>query len=88
QLVKEEERAWHAGAGEWCGQDDSNSRSIGIELDNAGDHPFPERQMAARERLLAEIMGRWDIGPDGVIGHSDRAPGRTHDPGPRFDWAR
>ncbi|MEW9921502.1 N-acetylmuramoyl-L-alanine amidase [Marimonas sp. MJW-29] len=88
QLVKEEERAWHAGAGEWCGQDDINSRSIGIELDNAGDHPFPERQMAALERLLAEIMGRWDIGPDGVIGHSDMAPGRKHDPGPRFDWAR
>ena len=27
-------RAWHAGAGEWAGQGDVNSRSIGVELQN------------------------------------------------------
>lgn len=88
QMVSEDMRAWHAGAGEWAGQDDINSRSIGIELDNRGDHPFAEPQMAALERLLAAIMARWRIGPEAVIGHSDMAPGRKCDPGPRFDWAR
>lgn len=88
QLVDEEMRAWHAGAGEWRGQDDINSRSIGIELDNTGRHPFSEPQMRALEALLPGIMARWSIGPEGVIGHSCMAPGRKADPGERFDWAR
>ena len=65
-----------------------NSRSIGIELDNRGNHPFAEPQMAALEALMAGIMVRWQIGPEGVIGHSDMAPGRKIDPGARFDWGR
>lgn len=88
QMVPEEDRAWHAGAGSWQGQDDINSRSIGIELDNLGTHPFPEPQMAALEHLLRGIMTRWSISASGVIGHSDMAPGRKCDPGPHFDWAR
>ncbi len=88
QMVGEQDRAWHAGAGAWAGRADVNSRSIGIELDNRGDHPFSEPQMAALEPLLAGIMDRWAIPPAGVIGHSCMAPGRKCDPGPRFDWAR
>lgn len=88
QMVAENQRAWHAGAGEWRGQGDVNSHSIGIELDNSGDHPFPEPQMTVLERLLTQIQSRWEIAPDGVIGHSDMAPGRKVDPGPRFDWGR
>ncbi len=87
-MVREEDRAWHAGAGEWNGQGDINSRSIGIELDNRGDHPFAAPQISALEAILPGIMQRWKIPPDGVIGHSDMAPGRKSDPGPRFDWQR
>lgn len=87
-LVPEQARAWHAGAGEWRGQGDVNSRSIGIELVNTGAEPFSEPQMAALERLLTGIMARWSIPAQGVIGHSDMAPGRKTDPGPRFDWQR
>lgn len=87
-LVAEEMRAWHAGAGSWKGQDDINSRSIGIELDNDGTAPFSEPLMCALETLMPQIMARWDIPPTGVIGHSDMAPGRKIDPGPRFDWQR
>jgi N-acetylmuramoyl-L-alanine amidase len=87
-LVDEAMRAWHAGAGGWGGAGDVNSRSIGIEIANPGDAPFPHRQFAALERLLADIMGRWQIPPAGVIAHSDMAPGRKADPGPRFDWER
>ncbi len=88
QLVDEAMRAWHAGAGAWAGVSDVNSRSIGIELANAGDAPFPEPQMAALERLLSAIMARWNIPPERVIAHSDMAPERKRDPGPRFDWRR
>lgn len=88
QMVRETDRAWHAGAGEWAGQEDINSRSVGIELDNRGDHPFSQPQMAQLEGLLAGILCRWNIPPQGVIGHSCMAPGRKSDPGPRFDWAR
>lgn len=88
QLVDETRRAWHAGAGAWGAIDDVNSHSIGIELANPGDRPFSEPQMRALEDLLAAVMARWAIAPHHVIGHSDMAPGRKADPGPRFDWCR
>jgi N-acetylmuramoyl-L-alanine amidase len=92
RLVAEAERAWHAGLGSWGGAEDVNSRSIGIELANAGPlddfPPFPAPQMAALEALLDGICARWAIPAAGVIGHSDMAPGRKADPGPKFDWRR
>ncbi|MFC7703825.1 N-acetylmuramoyl-L-alanine amidase [Plastorhodobacter daqingensis] len=87
-LVPEELRAWHAGAGSWGAIEDVNSHSIGIELDNDGASPFPEPQMRALEGILAAILLRWQIAPAGVIAHSDMAPLRKRDPGPRFDWRR
>ena len=87
-LVPEDLRAWHAGEGEWCGLDDINSRSIGVELDNDGRSPFAAPLMDALESLLGGLMSRWPILPEGVIAHSDMAPGRKFDPGPRFDWPR
>jgi N-acetylmuramoyl-L-alanine amidase len=86
QMVTEEARAWHAGAGSWQGRADVNSRSIGIELDNDGESPFPMAQMHALEGLLAAVRARWTIAPEGVIAHSDMAPQRKRDPGARFDW--
>ncbi|MBV7378654.1 N-acetylmuramoyl-L-alanine amidase [Maritimibacter dapengensis] len=88
QLVEEDRRAWHAGAGQWAGAGDVNSRSIGIELDNSGDVPFSEPLMSALTALVAAIRGRWDIPREGVIAHSDFAPERKADPGARFDWRR
>ncbi len=87
-LVDEDLRAWHAGAGEWGGKGDINSRSIGIELANRGREPFAEPQMAALERLLAGVLERHGLGPEAVIAHSDMAPERKGDPGARFDWRR
>ena len=87
-LVDEDRRAWHAGAGSWRGQDDINSRSIGIELDNDGASPFSAPLMQRLDSLLAGILSRWAIPPAGVIAHSDMAPGRKVDPGARFDWQR
>ncbi|WP_082135201.1 N-acetylmuramoyl-L-alanine amidase [Puniceibacterium sp. IMCC21224] len=88
QLVDEADRAWHAGAGRWGAVTDVNSRSIGIELANTGTQPFSEPQMARLETLLSNILQRWQIPPERVIAHSDLAPTRKFDPGPRFDWRR
>jgi len=88
QLVSEDMRAWHAGAGRWGNVDDVNSHSIGIELANCGFSPFSEPQMAALILLLKDIKQRWGILPKRIIGHSDMAPGRKLDPGRRFDWQR
>ncbi len=88
QLVSEEMRAWHAGAGRWGATTDVNSRAIGIELANCGFSPFSNPQMTALEAVLAAIMQRWNIAPKRIIGHSDMAPGRKADPGGRFDWFR
>lgn len=92
RLVDEAARAWHAGAGAWGAVGDVNSRSIGIELANpgplAGFPPFPEPQMRALEAVLAGVLRRWHVPPERVIAHSDMAPGRKADPGPKFDWRR
>ncbi|KKM93019.1 hypothetical protein LCGC14_1212640 [marine sediment metagenome] len=88
QMVAEDRRAWHAGAASWGGVSDVNSCSIGIELDNTGLSGFSAPLMLALEDLLDGIMTRWAIPPKRVIGHSDCAPGRKIDPGPRFDWRR
>lgn len=88
QMVDEADRAWHAGLGAWGDVDEVNSRSVGIELANTSVHPYPEPQMAALEALLPGILDRWSVPVERVIGHSDMAPHRKSDPGPRFDWRR
>lgn len=88
QMVEEANRAWHAGAGSWGDISDVNSHSIGIELANTLIHPFPEPQMDALEALLSDVLDRHTICPSRVIAHSDMAPVRKADPGPRFDWRR
>lgn len=88
RMVDEDKRAWHAGAGQWGNVTDINSRSIGIELANTGAVPFAAAQMDALEALLYDINSRHAIRPERVIGHSDMAPARKIDPGPRFDWHR
>lgn len=87
-MVAEDQRAWHAGAGCWGDVTDINSHAIGIELDNLAIEPFSEPLMTTLEALLGEVTTRHSIPPERVLGHSDTAPGRKSDPGPRFDWVR
>lgn len=94
QLVREADRAWHAGRSLWAGQDDLNSRSVGIEIVNPGHGPdlslgtrdFPPAQIASLVLLLRAILARHAIPPRRVLAHSDVAPGRKVDPGERFPW--
>ncbi len=91
-MVREEQRAQHAGLSHWRGITDVNSASIGIEIVNPGHEwgyrPFPEEQMDTVTRLVAEIVGTFSIEPRNVVGHSDVAPARKEDPGELFDWER
>jgi N-acetylmuramoyl-L-alanine amidase len=92
RMVNEEQRAWHAGRSYWRGISDVNSASVGIEIINPGHEfgyrPFPEEQMDAVVRLVADVVDRYAIAPSNVVGHSDVAPARKQDPGELFDWAR
>ena len=88
QLVSDEHRAWHAGAGSWGTIHELNSASIGIEIDNDGVEPFSDAQVAAVIALLEDLTTRHRIPKTAVIGHSDLAPGRKIDPGPLFPWKR
>lgn len=89
-MVREEQRAQHAGISYWRGITDCNSASIGIEIVNPGHEfgyrPFPEPQVAAVVRLVAEIKDRHAITRGNVVGHSDIAPTRKQDPGELFPW--
>ena len=91
QMVREADRAWHAGKGSWRGVSDVNSFSIGIEIVNPGPlegfPPFPDAQVEAVAALARDICARWTVPPERILAHSDVAPGRKIDPGERFPWA-
>ncbi|RQR50133.1 N-acetylmuramoyl-L-alanine amidase [Burkholderia sp. Bp9125] len=95
QLVPEAQRAWHAGVSAWQGTTELNAASIGIENVNGGPadtpqgrtwQPYPAEQVDALIRLSTDIVARYGIAPTRVVGHSDIAPQRKIDPGPRFPW--
>jgi len=86
RFVPVERRAWHAGASSWRGRSRCNDFSIGIELEGADDAPFEDAQYAALAALLAQL--RAELPLRAIAGHSEIAPGRKTDPGPRFDWQR
>ncbi len=90
RLVDEAHRAWHAGKSHWRDIDDVNSASVGIEIVNPGHEfgyrPFPDEQIAAVIRLVADIKDRHQITRGNIVGHSDIAPARKRDPGELFPW--
>lgn len=79
-------RAWQAGISRWGSITDMNSCSIGIELDNNGNQPFPAAQIKSLLAVLAQLQHNYNIPATNFIGHQDIAPGRKPDPGPFFPW--
>jgi N-acetylmuramoyl-L-alanine amidase len=98
QLVPEDRNAWHAGQSSWYGHTSINNASIGIEIVNMGDSPGPggtlqwadysEAQLNAVMLLVGDIARRHGVRPENIVAHSDVAPQRKSDPGPRFPWKR
>ena len=85
QFVSTQQRAWHAGKSQWCGRDNCNDFSIGIELEGLEDHPFEAVQYEVLRSLIWDIQRVHPLVQD-VVGHSDVAPGRKRDPGDAFNW--
>jgi N-acetylmuramoyl-L-alanine amidase len=79
-------RAWHGGAARWGNVTDINSSSIGIELDNNGNEPFPEAQVKSLLELLTNLKKTYNIPAANFIGHADIAPTRKVDPSRFFPW--
>lgn len=97
QFVPEHRRAFHAGVSSWKGAAGLNASSIGIEIVGKGYtdtpegriwHDFPKEQIDLVIALTKGIVKEHQIRPDRVVGHSDIAPGRKNDPGPKFPWKR
>ncbi len=89
QYVSCDRRAWHAGVSEWCGRDNCNDFSIGIELEGTDHTPYSDAQYTALGALVPALCAAYpSLDPSRITGHSDIAPGRKSDPGPAFDWPR
>lgn len=85
QFVPARLRAWHAGESIWKGRRRCNDFSVGVELEGTDDQPYEAAQYQALATLTTALKRRYPIAD--IVGHSDIAPGRKSDPGPRFDWA-
>lgn len=97
RLMDEQYRAWHAGNSQWQGRTWLNASTIGIEMVHPGYvkiagerqwQPWSEEQISTLVVLLKDIVARYDLDIDSVIGHADIAPQRKLDPGPLFPWFR
>lgn len=81
-------RAWHGGIARWGNENDINSVSIGIELDNDGLSPFTDSQINSLLTLLGTLKKTYNIPPANFIGHADIAPTRKTDPSNYFPWQK
>ena len=87
QYVPFHQRAWHAGQSSFCGRENCNDFSIGIELEGLDTDTFTEAQYRSLADVTMAIMEAYPaIDKSRITGHSDIAPGRKLDPGPGFDW--
>ena len=96
-FVPEDQRAWHAGVSKWEKFENLNDTSIGIEIANKGFsvindtltyYEYPDYQIKKVGSLVLDIINRYQIKPNYVLAHSDIAPQRKSDPGPKFPWKK
>lgn len=89
QMVRDRDKAWHAGISHWQGEPNCNNFSIGIEVVNEGEKsgiPYTPEQYRSLIFLGRRLMARYRIPLRRVLGHSDISPYRKTDPGKHFDW--
>ncbi len=89
QYVPFNQRAWHAGASNYCGRERCNDFSIGIELEGSDDAAYEAEQYRELAKVLLTLCSAYpSLSLERLVGHSDVAPGRKTDPGDSFDWPR
>ncbi|WP_035609744.1 1,6-anhydro-N-acetylmuramyl-L-alanine amidase AmpD [Hylemonella gracilis] len=86
QFVSCDDRAWHAGVSHYCGRDNCNDFSVGIELEGLEGDSFEAAQYETLSSLCAALAQRYPVRQ--IAGHEHIAPGRKADPGPGFEWPR
>ena len=86
QFVSCNARAWHAGISSFCGRQQCNDFSIGIELEGTDTEPYTEAQYETLKQLTRCLTDRYRL--SAVRGHLHIAPDRKTDPGASFDWIR
>ncbi|MBY0109950.1 MAG: N-acetylmuramoyl-L-alanine amidase [Candidatus Babeliaceae bacterium] len=69
--------------------DASQPEGIVVKGSDKEWYPFDQRQIEASIILCKDILARnKQIKPHNILGHSDIAPRRKHDPGPLFPWKK
>ncbi len=91
-LVPDLYEAWHAGKSAWKKKKFLNKHSIGIEIHNKGHNhkyeKFSTKQIITLEKLLKQLVKKYKIDLENILGHSDIAPRRKKDPGEKFPWEK
>jgi N-acetylmuramoyl-L-alanine amidase len=96
QMVRDDATAWHAGKSQMPGtsapaESNVNVFSLGVELVGCADSGFTDRQMASCYQLLEQLVARYHIPPERVVGHAACAPGRRLDPDgfeKQYNWRK
>ena len=90
RLVQDNQIAWHAGKSCWGKYKNLNKTSIGIELVNKGHKfgytNFKKKQLSSLIKICKNLIRKYSIKKQNIVGHSDVAPLRKIDPGEKFPW--
>lgn len=97
-MVREEDKAWHAGAKGSSGEEihGMNERSIGIEhvgfahaMQPGSVTEWSKPMLKGSAKLVAELARRYNIpiDRDHIISHAEVDPSRRSDPGPHWPWS-
>jgi len=75
RIVDRDREAFHAGRSMWCGKEDVDKFSIGIECVGNHDKAMPAAQIAAIRTLVKELQSMYRLSDDKVVCHSHVAYG-------------
>jgi len=92
QLVMDNRIAWHAGKSCWGKYNNLNKNSIGVEMVNKGHKfgytNFKKKQLSSLIKICKNLIKKYKIKRENIVGHSDIAPLRKLDPGEKFPWKK
>lgn len=74
-IVDRDREAFHAGRSMWCGKEDVDKYSVGIECVGYHDKPMPMVQLKAIAALVKDLQKMYKLPDQAVIAHSHVAYG-------------